>query len=205
MLEEIQRYTESVKNGSFSCTLAACPHCRKSPEGFTRHDGRRRTFLVIIGRLIQKIISLITRWKCPLCGRTFTVYPPFALRHKRYLRQTVLEMGSRYVAEDGMTDRKPAPRRGPEDRMTYRKAVTVDRMPIFHDTTEAATDEGRVPILHHSTLHRWLTSFSKLTKTLRKALRLIREKCSTSRIFPMLRSMREIIPAYVALGWLWPQ
>jgi hypothetical protein len=190
MLEEIQRYTESVENGTFSCKLNVCPCCGGHPEGFTRHDCRRRIFLVILERLIKKIFSLLTRWKCPLCGHPFTFYPPFALPHKRYVRQTVLEMGSRYVKEDRMTDRKPGARHPPEDPMTYRKAVTEDRMPVFHETTGETPGEESVPVLAHSTLHRWLTSISKLHHTLFEALRLIKEKAPTSEIF------RDILPIH---------
>jgi hypothetical protein len=185
MLDEIQRYTQSVENGTFACRLDACPCCEGHPEGFTRHDRRRRIFLVILERIIKKIFSFLTRWKCPLCGHTFTVYPPFALRHKRYVRQTVLELGARYVIEDGGTRPQSGARRTPE-RMTYRKAVTEDRMPIFHETTGEGADEDRVPVLNHSTLHRWLTSLSKLARTLSAALRLIREKDSTSDVFRRL-------------------
>ena len=42
--------------------------------------------------------------------------------------------------------------------------------------------KNRVPILNHSTLHRWLTSLSKLPHTLFEALRLIKEKDSTSEV-----------------------
>lgn len=190
MLKEIQRYTESVENGTFSCTLNACPCCGRHPQGFTQHDCRRRIFLVIVGRLIKKLFSWLTRWKCPLCGHTFTFYPPFALRHKRYVRQTVLEVGARYVTDDGGADGDPGARRAPEERMTYRKAVTVDRMPVFHETTGEAADEDPVPVLNHSTLHRWLTSLSMLPQTLFEALRLIREKDSTSAIF------RSVLPIH---------
>ena len=187
MLEEIQRYTQSVENGTFACRLDACPCCGGHPDGFTRHDRRRRIFLVILERLIHKIFSFLTRSKCPLCGHTFTVYPPFALRHKRYVRQTVLEMGARYVTNNREADRTGSTRRAPERPVTYREAVTVNRMPVFHETSGEASDDAPVPILNHSTLHRWLTSLAKLPRTLLEALCLIREKDSTSAIFRLVR------------------
>jgi hypothetical protein len=187
MLEEIQRYTQSVENGTFACRLDICPRCGGHPDGFTRHDRRRRIFLVILERLIHKIFSFLTRWKCPLCGDSFTVYPPFALRHKRYVCQTVLEMGARYVTDTREHDRTRRSRGAPERPVTYREAVTVNRMPVFHETAEHAGDDAGVSVLNHSTLHRWLTSLSKLPETLLEALGLIREKDATSATFRLVR------------------
>lgn len=187
MLEEIQRYTQSVKNGSFSCRLDSCPSCGGRPRGFSRHDCRRRIFLVIVERIIHKIHSFLTRWRCPCCGGSFTVYPPFALRHKRYVRQTVLDMGARYVTDDRSADRTRSARRSPEGPVTYREAVTVNRMPVFHETADHGGDDAPVPVLSHSTLHRWLSSLAKLPRTLLGALRLIREKDSTSTIFRLVQ------------------
>ena len=41
------------------CDLERCPRCVKQPRGFTRHDTRRRTFLVLVGRLVHKVLSVI--------------------------------------------------------------------------------------------------------------------------------------------------
>jgi hypothetical protein len=103
------------------------------------------------------------------------------------VRRTVLELGARYVTDNREADRTRSTRCDPERPVTYREAVTVNRMPVFHQTTDEATDEAPVPVLNHSTLHRWLTSLAKLPRTLLEALCLIREKDSTSAIFRLVR------------------
>ena len=171
MLEKIQRYTKSVKDGTLACDLESCPRCGKRPSGFTRHDQRRRTFLVVVAGLVHTVLSALTRWTCPLCGKPFTFYPAFALPHKRYVRDTVLEKATRYVEDDAATCRSTVKERGLS--MGYATAH------------EGAIDERQ---LAPSTVHRWLTSLSGLTDTLHTALRLIKAKLPGSEIF------RSIVP-----------
>lgn len=171
MLEEVQHYTESVRNGTLTCDLERCPRCGKRPSGFTRHDQRRRTFLVVVARIVHKVHSALTRWKCSRCGKPFTLYPSFALPHKRYVRNTVLEKATRYVEDDAATYRRVV--KEPSGSVGYAK------------TPEGAIDERQ---LAPSTVHRWLTSLSALTDTLHEALRLIKARFPGSRIF------RTIVP-----------
>jgi hypothetical protein len=174
MIEEIQRYTESVRNGTLTCDLDRCPRCGKRPSGFTRHDQRRRAFLVVVASIVHKVLSALTRWKCPLCGKPFTFYPVFALPHKRYVRDTVLEKVTRYVEDDAAA---------------YRSAVKEQGRSVgYARTPEGAFDERQ---LSPSTVHRWLSSFSGLRSTLHEALRLIKEKSPGSGIF---RSFVPIVP-----------
>jgi len=167
--EEIQAHTEKVKTRQISCDLGACPRCGEHPDFFNLHDVRERTFLVVVERLVRTILSLLPRWKCPLCGKTFTGYPPFAVRYKRYVRQTVMESGRRYVEED---------------RMTYREGVRKNDLPIFRDGEEEKIDDRA---LAPSTLHRWITSLGSLAETLRAALELLGSKGSGifRKVFPV--------------------
>jgi hypothetical protein len=171
MIEEIQHYTECVRNGTFTCDLEKCPRCGTRPSGFTRHDQRCRTFLVVAAGIVHKLLSALTRWKCPRCGKPFTFYPSFALPHKRYVRDTVLEKGARYVEDDAAT---------------YRSAVKERGLPVgYARTQEGAIDERH---LVPSTVHRWLSSLAGLTDTIHEALRVIKAKSPGSGIF------RSIVP-----------
>lgn len=187
MLDEIQRYTKSVKDGSLFCDLDTCPRCVKQPRGFTRHDTRSRTFLVLAGRLVHKVLSVLTRWKCPLCGRPFTFYPAFALPYKRYVRQTIIEKTAMYIEEDkqpGDETKKEPGEKG--EFVTYRKAVKEKGCALgYASTREGIIDERQ---LAPSTVYRWITSLAGLRATLQKALGLIKQKSATSKIF------RQIIP-----------
>lgn len=170
-LEEIQAFTKAIERGEVSCDVDACLRCGARPASFSRHDASKRIFLVVIGRLVHKVLSVLLRWKCPLCKKTFTTYPAFALPRKRYLRKDVLHFSARYVTED---------------RTTYRKAATEGGLGVFYN----GADEGKIDERQfaHTTLHRWFPFLGSLRRTVRDSLRLIREKVPGSGIF------RRILP-----------
>lgn len=170
-LEEINAHTQAVASGTVPCDVPACPRCGKRPAAFCLHDRRKRIFLVILDHLIHEILSLLPRWKCPLCGRTFTTYPAFALPRKRYVRKEVLRFSDRYITED---------------RTSYRKAVKEERLPVFYDGGDAGKIDYRQ--FAHTTLHRWFPFLGSLKSTARNALRLIQEKTTDSGFF------RKILP-----------
>lgn len=169
ILEEIQSYTRAVEKKEVQCDLPSCPCCRE-PASFKLHDRRRRTYLVVIERLVRTVLSLLSRWKCECCGETFTLYPSFALPRKRYLREEIFRRAGRYVEGD---------------HESYRKAVKVDGLPVFHEGAGSKIDERS---LAHTTLYRWLSSLGRLAETCRSALGLIREKAPSSEVF------RKILP-----------
>jgi transposase-like protein len=170
-LEEIHTFTRAVANGEVSCDCVSCLRCGKRPSSFRLHDRRRRIFLVIVERLVHEVLSLIPRWKCPLCGRTFTTYPAFAVPRKRYVRKEVLRFSERYVNED---------------RASYRKAATEAGLAVFYRGGEEEKIDERQ--FAHTTVHRWFPFLGSLKRTAREALRLIREKAPGSGIF------RKIVP-----------
>jgi hypothetical protein len=171
ILEEIQIYTESVRKGKIHCGVKICRTCGKAPCEFKLHERRKRTFLVVLERLVHRLPSLLPRWKCPLCKGSFTLYPDFALPRKRYVRQSVFQFSQRYLDED---------------RTSYRKAAKEQGLPVFYHGESEKTIDDRT--LAHSTLHRWLTFFASLTRTVREALRLVKAKSPGSGIF------RKILP-----------
>jgi hypothetical protein len=169
-LEEIHTFTRAVASGEVSCDCSSCLRCGKRPAFFRLHDRRKRIFLVIIARFVHEVLSLLPRWKCPLCKQTFTTYPSFAVPRKRYVRKEVLRFSERYVSED---------------RTSYRKAATEEGLPVFYDGGERKIDDRQFA---HTTLYRWLPFLAGLKRTMRGAARLIREKTPASDIF------RKILP-----------
>jgi hypothetical protein len=165
-ISEIQRYAEAVEKGQVGPIFNRCPLCQEEAEGFSRHDRRKRSFLVVIQRVVHEVKSWITRWKCPLCSHRFTLYPPFALPHKRYVKETIFELARAHLEQD---------------ELSYRQAVRVDGMPLFRGRKDDGSIDNRS--LWHSTLHRWHAFFAALAETVREALKLVREKSATSDFF----------------------
>ena len=164
--DEVQMHTDAVLDGSDGCTFKECPQCHKQPEGFSRHDCRKRTVLRVVEGVVYKLFTLLTRWLCPLCNHTFTMYPRFVLRHKRYVADTVLEKSATYV-QDHIA--------------TYRSTIKEGSLPIAYDATPESPDDGRQ--LAPSTLHRWLTTLGGLHETLRNAFAVINAACSATNVF----------------------
>ncbi len=162
----IQRYAEAVERRQVQPTVNRCPHCRGEPDRFRRHDRRKRVFLVVLERIVHKVHSALTRWKCPLCTRRFTLYPPFALPRKRYVKDSIFELARAHLEED---------------ELSYRRAVEVERMPVFYGPRDDGSIDERS--LSHSTLHRWYSFFSSLLRTLREAQHLVRQKSARSDLF----------------------
>lgn len=166
ILEAIQNYRQAVESGRICCDLETCPRCGDHPGEFRLHECRKRTFLYVLERMTHATWCWLIRWKCPLCAKTFTLYPPFALPRKRYVAETVLGLSEHYITEDAAS---------------YRRSVRVDGMPVFHAAEEAGTAGTRV--LEHSTLQRWIPFLAGLAGVRREALKLIRAAAPASGVF----------------------
>lgn len=164
--DEIQRHTDSVVHGTDGCPLKDCPRCHKQPKGFSRHDRRERTILCVIEGIVHKLLTQLARWMCPLCNRTFTVYPRFMLRYKRYVADSVLGKSATYVEDH---------------TATYRSTIKQGSLPIAYDATPGSPDDGRQ--LAPSTLHRWLTTLGGLHEMLRNAFAVIKAADPATTIF----------------------
>jgi len=165
-IAEIQRYAEAVDGRQVQPSVNRCPHCRGEPDCFRRHDRRRRVFLVVLERVVHKVLSALTRWKCPLCTYRFTLYPPFALPRKRYVKESIFKLARAHLEVD---------------ELSYRTAVAVERMPVFYSQRDDGSIDERS--LSHSTLHRWHSLFFSLLETLREAQHLVRQKSAKSGLF----------------------
>ena len=156
--------TTAVERGEIPCDRERCPRCEGYPGRFKYHATRRRHFLVIIGRLVTEVISALTRWKCSCCGKTFTLYPPFALPYKRYVCQDICRLAQAYVGDD---------------KLSYRKAVQVNSMAVCYGGQEGQDSRIDDRVLGPSTLHRWVGWLGSLKQTALQAWRLIRAKSPT--------------------------
>jgi hypothetical protein len=166
LIDAIHRYTEAVRRREVKPTCNLCPRCHEEPDEFRLHDRRERSFLVVAGRVVKRVISLLSRWKCTLCKLTFILYPPFALPRKRYVRDCVFELAEWYLDDD---------------ELSYREAVEVEGMPVFRDRRDDGSIDERS--LSHSTLYRWLPCFCLFSATFAEAMRLLRVSAAPTDLF----------------------
>ena len=162
LLDDIKKYAHAASHGGVSCDLDRCPCCHGRPVCFKCHGVRPRLFLVFAEAVIRRVQSYLTRWKCPLCRRTFTLYPAFALPFKRYVLPFLLARCTAYVDDAART---------------YRDGVNEAGQPISHADLDAGAQ------LWPSTLWRWVTTLSRLPVTVRAALNLIKQKEPSTDIF----------------------
>ena len=164
-LAAIAAHTLALTHAAPCCKTEVCPKCGDRPLSFAYHGLRSRQFLVLVERVMHCVLSALSRWKCPSCGKSFTDYPSFALPYKRIVRQDLCALSDQYVTDDDLS---------------YRKAVQVDRMAICYHTDGQTADDR---VLWPSTLHRWVGFLGRLKNTLQQALRLIRSKSATCDVF----------------------
>jgi len=168
-LDDIRKYAHAARHGGVSCELDRCPCCHGRPVRFKRHGVRSRLFLVFAAEVIRRVWSYLTRWKCPLCKRTFTVYPDFALPFKRYVLAFILARCTAYVADVVRS---------------YRDGVKESGKAISHE------DADRGAELWPSTLWRWVDRLGRFPVTVRQALNLIKQKDPSTDIFRALGRLR---------------
>jgi len=172
---KIRAHEQQMLEDKPPCGLEQCPKCRavqEDPRAFCRHEIRKRTFLVPLGNLVYAIRSCLSRWLCPLCSATFTVYPPFALPFKRYVLPEICARSRRYIEHDDLS---------------YRRAVLENRRPVFRAADEPSQIDERA--LAPSTLHRWIATLSRLPQTLRTALDLIKQAAPDNGLFRQLAAV----------------
>ena len=169
LVELIKAYGERAKGETISCELDTCPCCQGRPVRFQRHGVRFRLFLVFAAEVVRQVWSYLTRWKCPLCKRTFTLYSDFALPFKRYALPFIQERCAAYV----------------EDTVhTYREGVKEAGEPISHEDADGGAE------LCPSTLWRWVDRLGRFPVTVRQALNLIKQKDPSTDIFRVWGHLR---------------
>jgi len=167
--EDITEYGHAATHGGVSCNLDMCPRCHGRPVRFRPHGVRNRLFLVFAAEVIRRVFSYLTRWKCPLCNRTFTVYPDFAFPFKRYALPFILARCAAYVADEART---------------YREGVQEGGAPMSHEDADGGME------LRASTLWRWVDTLGRLPVTVREALNPIKQKDPSTNLFRALGQLR---------------
>jgi hypothetical protein len=168
LVEAITEYGRDAKAGRIACLVEACPLCGGVPGRFWRNGVRARLFLVF-AEVVCRVWSHLTRWRCPLCRQTFTLYPDFALPHKRYPAPFVLARCGAY-ASDGAR--------------TYREGVLEEGMPVGHADADAGME------LSASTLWRWVGTLGGLVEAERRLLDLVKQKDPSTVLFRALAGVR---------------
>jgi hypothetical protein len=135
------------------------------PASFTKHDCARREFRVRVFDLqldefvVEVIPSWRVRFRCSHCQAVFTEYPPFALPHKRFVKQDLLAKTQNYLAQQQAGE-----------PTTYRESVREQHVPPSY----ANNDNGRQ--LSHVTLWRWLSWLASLKPLVQRATQLVLQK-----------------------------
>jgi len=158
IVEQIGAHRQALLRGEVTCGVRRCPLCHGDPGAFSLHERRRRGFWVVVERVVEKVVSLLARWKCPLCRGTFTEYPAFARPHKRYVASEIEGRSRNYMADEDAT---------------YQKAARDKAMAVCHPI-ESTT--GRESHLCASTVWRWVGFLGKLKEAVRRAVRWVRQR-----------------------------
>jgi hypothetical protein len=169
LLKDIMEYGHAATHGGVPCNLDMCPRCHGHPVRFRPHGVRNRLFLVFAAEVIRRVFSYLTRWKCPLCNETFTLYPDFAIPFKRYVLVLIFKRCTAYVSDEARTYREGVKKGG--ESMSYANA-----------------NRGRM--LWASTLWDWVGTLGRLSVTARQALNLIKQKDPSTEIFRALGQLR---------------
>jgi hypothetical protein len=162
--EVIRKHTDSITSGRIQSPRGSCPKCSESPDTYKLHECRKRSFRFIFGCFVRKVISLLARWKCPICGHTFTEYPEFALPYKRYVVMDIDRLGENYL----------------ENSHSYQDTVSCEEGAIGYEQEDGEIDERQ---LSPSTPWRWLSFLGSMNNLLTVVLNLIRQKAADSYIF----------------------
>jgi len=146
----IKAYLKKIEKGEVKPDyLPPCRRCHVEARHFKPHAYRERRFLIIINMFVQAVYCPLVRFACPGCRKTVTSYPDFAIPHKHYTRQALMHFAEAYVASDA----------------TYQQAL------ICENSVPGYPDGERT--LAPSTIHRWITSLSRMRNTMRKAMSMI--------------------------------
>ena len=142
----IQQHLDDIISGEIPEPKECCPRCFSKPGTFKLHECRKRAFRYIAGNFVKILITLLARWKCLECGKTFTIYPPFAAPHKRYTIIDILSLRNKLIKDE---------------QQTCYTAVTHEGSPIgYQEENEKNVDHFLAP----STVWRWI-HWSGDTKT----------------------------------------
>lgn len=123
---------------------------------------RPRIILLVVLSIVERVQTYVTRWECSSCLHTFTLYPDFALPHKRYEASFIFARCTVYVEDKART---------------YAECVLEGGMPIMYGDADSGMQ------LWPSTVWRWVSTLGGFAETMRCALHLIRQKSPSTGLF----------------------
>jgi transposase len=166
--EDIKAHQDKIeKNIITPESLPPCPRCDLESIYFKIHAYRERRFLIIVEMIVRAVFCPLVRFKCPVCRKTFTFYPDFAIPYKHYTRQSIVGFAAAYLKMD----------------TTYEQAIMVENGAPGYLNSDV--------ILAPSTIHRWISHLARYTETPRRALTLLRQENPTS---PICRDLAQLNP-----------
>lgn len=146
----IQQHTDIIISGKISSPEGCCPRCFTQPKFFKLHECRKRYFRYTVGCFVKVILTLLARWRCSECGKTFTVYPSFALPHKRYVLVDIQRLSNKYLEDE---------------QQTFNTAVTYNGSSIGYEEKDG---ENVDHFLAPSTLWRWIQGLRTTNSSLKE-------------------------------------
>jgi hypothetical protein len=160
------------RTSQLSCPEGPCPKCHEEPGWFARKELKDRWVYILVlpqnstdPASIKRILTFLMRWKCPMCRRTFYVYPEFILPCKRYARDALAFIAANQLSQ----------------QCEYRQGVHVHNQPVAYQASDDPDeiDERR---LVHSTLWAWVGFLGGMTGLLRHMCGRIRERDPRSEV-----------------------
>ncbi len=78
LADEIKQHNAAVRRNSRDrvCYRKFCAVCERGTV-FAPHELRSRPLRYMVGTAVICVRIVLARWRCTLCGRTFTDYPDF--------------------------------------------------------------------------------------------------------------------------------
>ena len=117
MMIFIENYNAQIKYGPRRSPKHPCRNCMKIPCKYHIHQYRKRQIRFIAAAVIYIAMIVLIRWKCPLCGATFTEYPSFLLPYKRFIVFDIKRLCQTYLEKDSASYQDIASHEG--EQITY--------------------------------------------------------------------------------------
>ncbi len=175
---EAERIKIRIEKDSARFPEKQCPKC--GGRCFQRHQKRRRWFSPVVERIVRPIHCWLYRWRCVICGTTFTHLPTLCVAFKRYLRGEIETCVQTYVETDPMSYRQVVKERG--------AAVVYDGPIADGASTEAEKEKEATPELRPSTVHRWIGGIAARREQWQPAVRLARQVHQGARLSSIMIS-----------------
>lgn len=183
IIDKIKEHANEVSSAKVPENLIICPKCNDNTKNFKFHERRCRIFHFIKGRIVYKVWSFLSRWKCLFCNKTFTYYPEFAMPYKRYVKEIIVSVSRKHLEDDDSSYRRVVKKNNMIIVYNTNNAIDINDANDANDADDADDANADGPVFAHTTPWRWLSYFGSFEKKLGEALDLIRQKSPTSNVY----------------------